>query len=537
MAAVFCGTMAGCFNSGSGQHESLIHYQENLVRCSRLERSPKGLDMLGSISMAGGPKLKVSKDKSGKDIVDLSLENAVKVALANNLDIRVVAFDPEISRQELIQAAAVFDYVVFAGAGFDHSDLRLNSAAARHQRTNTNSYQVGLKNHTATGADVSLTYEMTRTWSSSNVTRWTSAYEPTVTLELTQPLLRGAWPGVNLATLRIARINRDISDLAFRSKVEQVAFEVESTYWLLVQARSEVDIQRKLLEETKKTQKRIVAREKFDVKRPQLMQIKAAVETRRAALIRARKVVLDVQDQLARMLLDDKINLLDDYEIAPKTKARIGKVKFDRNDQLLSALKKNSSMKQAELEIKAAGINVRVAKQELLPKLDLTASTGLQGMDNSAGEGHRQMSSTRYHSYGVGLVFEYPIGNRGAKAELEKRRFQRLKAVKSMRNLAVQIAQDIKENLRQLDATYQEMQAQQAAVEAAKAQLTALEAEEEVRGRLTPEFLQVKLNAQETLATAESGQLQAIVKYNTALSALSRLNGTVLDQYGVETIK
>jgi hypothetical protein len=59
-------------------------------------------------------------------------------------------------------------------------------------------------------------------------------------------------------------------------------------------------------------------------------------------------------------------------------------------------------------------------------------------------------------------------------------------------------------------------------------------ATEEIRGRLTPEFLLVKLNAQETLANAELAALQALVDYNVAMSDLALVSGTVLELHGVK---
>jgi hypothetical protein len=74
------------------------------------------------------------------------------------------------------------------------------------------------------------------------------------------------------------------------------------------------------------------------------------------------------------------------------------------------------------------------------------------------------------------------------------------------------------------------MLAQIQAVEAAKAQLEALNARERLLGRLSPEFLNVKLQAQQTLATARQGLLAAQVQYNVALIELAQVTGTLLDE-------
>ncbi|MCD6365793.1 MAG: hypothetical protein J7M14_07955, partial [Planctomycetes bacterium] len=65
-------------------------------------------------------------------------------------------------------------------------------------------------------------------------------------------------------------------------------------------------------------------------------------------------------------------------------------------------------------------------------------------------------------------------------------------------------------------------------------QLQAVEDIEKIRGKLTPEFLDVKLRAQESLANAERGELEVMINYNIAMITLSQVSGTVLQRYGVE---
>lgn len=92
----------------------------------------------------------------------------------------------------------------------------------------------------------------------------------------------------------------------------------------------------------------------------------------------------------------------------------------------------------------------------------------------------------------------------------------------------------INERIRQVATTYDEMLAQRKAVEAFKAQLQALEDTERIRGRLTPEFLQLKLSAQESLAQAQHAELLATIQYNIALSNLDRVTGTILQTQRVK---
>ena len=515
----------------------MAHYQEGLIRSAEQESRERGEkeDLLRPMGPQTGPSLKATKDpKTGKITIELDVNSAVQRALANNLDIRVVGFDPEISRQDMVAAAAVFDYVVFSGVTYTHSDVRTNSLlASKNSRDKSTALTAGIKNRTVTGADVSLTYKLTRSWTNTTFGRSATTYEPSVELALTQPLLRDAWPSVNRATLHLARVSRRISEEAFRQKVDETIVQVVSTYWQLLQARRELEIQRSLLETTVETHRRVKERVKLDATAVVVQQTKAAVETRNATLIRAEKTVRDVQDQMGRLLVDGQINILADCELIPTTPPMSDRWTLDQGDQLATALEKNPTLAQARLAIKSAGITYRVATNALLPKLNLTAATSLQGLDDSKSVGHDQIGDGKYHSYSIGLTFEFPLGNRDAKAGQRRARMGQLKAVTNLRNLAIQVGQQVKERIRQIETTHRELQAQRKAVAAAKVQLQALEDTERIRGRLTPEFLQLKLQAQETLAAVERAELQALVTYNTAKVTLSGVTGTVLDEYGI----
>ena len=145
------------------------------------------------------------------------------------------------------------------------------------------------------------------------------------------------------------------------------------------------------------------------------------------------------------------------------------------------------------------------------------------------------MEDRQYMSYGVGLSFEYPLGNRSREAELMRRRLERRKAVSILHTAADQVAVQVKEKARKSQTTLEQVSVQKDASEAARAQLEALEESEPIREKLTPEFLLVKLQAQETYAQTRRAQVNALTEFNISLMELARTTGTVLQLHRVET--
>jgi len=127
----------------------------------------------------------------------------------------------------------------------------------------------------------------------------------------------------------------------------------------------------------------------------------------------------------------------------------------------------------------------------------------------------------------------HPLGNRAARAALRRQRLRRLKSVTEMRDMADKVAVAVREAVREIRTTFDEMNAQAAAVKASQLQLKALDVLEKKTERLTPEFLQVKLQTQESVARAQRAEIQARVSYHNALVQLTRITGTTLQLHNI----
>ena len=524
--------LGGCVQPGSVDPSLINRYQSRMAQRGPQQRGQDGLDFFEPTETTQ-PALKIVEEPdSDTTRVFLGLDEAVMRSLANSLDIRVISFDPAVSREEIIKAAAEFDYVVFGQFDYGVTDEQTTvvfGGGESSQRT----WEVGVLQKTPTGAAWQLSWTMDRAFDVSTFTSQQRKYDNRMTLELTQPLLRDAWPEFNLANLRIARLNHKTSREAFRQQVEQTLTDVISVYWLLVRARRDRLIQKALLDRSIETRDRIDERRVLDATDVEYQQAEAAVHIRRADLIRIEKNIQDVQDQLIRLLIDKQLNMLSDVEIVPTTRPNVEFLKMDPTDQLLTTLQHSPVLAQARLAIAIIGINVRVARNQTLPKLDFTVSTTMQGLGSTAHEARDSMETGDYVSTNATVRLEYPIGNRERIAEWARWKLERQKALTSLQNLADQVALQLRERIRQIETTYEEMKAQQLAVEAARNQLEALEATEQLR-KLTPEFLQVKLSAQETLAQTQRAEVQAIINYNIALVELSQVTGTILDMHQVQ---
>jgi len=541
--------MLGCVSDEVDDQSVLASYQQTLSDRGPQQRADplRPLALLRPTPAPDGipSELEVVIDpNTGRKIFELTIEQAIVRALANSPEIRVVSFDPSIAKQDITKEAAEFDVTAFGRMNYEQEDNPVSSIYQPGQ-SDVRLLESGIKQRGITGSEWTLSYALTRSW--DDLARGTfpsTRYEPILAFQIKQPLLRDAWQQTNLAGVNIARLNHDISVLGFRQKAEDVSTEVISAYWRLLQARRDFEILQKLLQRTLETLKKVLGRKEIDATDVQIKQMEASAKAREAVLLQASKRVIDTQDALVRLMADPQVSMLDEVEIVPDTIPYMTAEDFesfptrDKRGQaeiLGLAMKKNPIMQQARVAITIADINIRVAENQEMPRLDLIASSRIQGLARSQGRAQDSFYSGDYASYAVGLSLEYPLGNRQREAELLRRRFERRKAISTLQNLADQVAIQAKERIRMIETNRAEIKIQEEAAQASRIHLQAVEDSEPIREKLTPEFLLVKLQAQGALADAQMAEIKAIADFNISLARLAQTTGTVLELRQVST--
>jgi outer membrane protein len=536
--------LAGCVSDKVDEQGILASYQKTLAEKGPQRRadmegkdSQQPLNLLKPVPVPGGIEDDIDiliDPNTGRKIIELTIEQAIVRTLANSPEIRVVSFDPSIARQDITKEAAEFDVTAFGRVNYEQDDNPINSLFQPGQ-SDVRLLESGIKQKGITGSEWSLSYALSRSWDDLTPRSLPTRYEPILAFQVKQPLMRDAWQQTNLAGVNIARLNHDVAVLSFRKKAEDVSTEVISAYWRLVQARRDFDVLQKLLERTHETLTKVLGRKEIDATDVQIKQTEASLKAREAILLQAGREIIDAQDALLRLMADPQISLLDELEIVPKTAPSIMTEELEQSEILGRAIKKNPLMQQARVAVAIADINIHVAENQEMPRLDLIASSRLQGIAQSQNPAQDNFNSGDYVSYAVGLSLEFPLGNRQREAELLRRRLERRKAVSALQNLADQVAIQARERIRLIETNLAEIQIQTDAAEAARIHLQAVEDSEPVRERLTPEFLLVKLQAQAALADAQRAETKAIADFNISLAELAQTMGTVLELRQVST--
>ena len=170
----------------------------------------------------------------------MSLDDAVKRALENNNDIAVARFDPELSEQSLLVLPRA-------------TTTRSCSRSLSHNSTDTkgtNAFSGGTTVNTkrdvwnfgasapiaATGGTLQLAFNNNKQDTNSIFTTFNPTFNSNLNLSLTQPLLRNLKIDQPRNQLRIAKKNREISDVQFHAIIVNTVANVKGYYYDLIYA-------------------------------------------------------------------------------------------------------------------------------------------------------------------------------------------------------------------------------------------------------------------------------------------------------------
>ena len=502
-----------------------------------LSRDPAATQQANKIPPATGPTI----GATGERVVRMSLREMVQRGVANSLDVKVASYTPAIEQTRVTEAEARFDPTFFTNIQYSQENVLGPSATNINAQTDittfrTYSAQVGVRQDLESGGRVEVRYEPAHTERAPNDTSafgggispnpfWTSE----LTLQVTQPLLRDFGSDVNRARIVINRNNQRIGLLDYREQLEKNVSDTERTYWQLVQAMRDVQIADSLLRRTIDTGRIIWERRGTDVGRQQLSQANSSIETRRTILIRARARVRDLSDQLKRLINDPEFPVSSNILILPADETLQEEVQFNEEDQINTAMENRHELGQQQLRVDNAGVAADVAKNNLLPQLNMVGSLGFQGLGESYTDSVDEQWDFNAIDYTIGLQLEIPIGNRAARAIWKRAQLQRLQAIDQYRALIDEVSLNVRVALRQVQTTWDEIYGSRRAKLAAADALSAIQDREAADAAgLTPEFVNRKLDLQAELAQNESREAEAMSNYMIAISDLERAKGTLL---------
>jgi len=468
-----------------------------------------------------------------QELVHLELEDAIHRALQHAPALEQARMGAKAAEAGVIGAEGAFDPVFFMDATYAYTERPtaggfFNGELDAQNIRSWNASQ-GLRKMLVTGGSLELS--LRETYTRDNLPADIFGFNPesgvNLDFNLTQPLLRGGWTLAGTHQLRTAEITSD-SSLARSAQVRVDTVQaVVDAYWSLAFALADVEVKElslKLGEEL-----RDVTRAKYEVgtaAEVELVQTEADIATRMEALLTARNSVTQAEDQLRLLLfpLEDS----DEWKssIRPITKPPAPEATdllWESAYQVASLHRPN--LAELRLDVHKKELDWKVAKRNLLPKLDFVASKKSAGIAKQVPDAMDIVRDFEFIGYSFGLVMEIPIGNQAAQGEELGARHQYRLSQRSLRDAENQVALEVREAVRNLNYLSARVEAATTASRVAKRQL---EAEERRLQEGASTNFQV-LEFQSDLETALSAEKNARMEYAKAAVKLNTVQGLAWD--------
>ena len=459
----------------------------------------------------------------------ISLDQAIQRALAKNFSIKASGYNASIAAAGVTEALGKFDPILigsYTNAANHNPLLTFSSPDVRdYTRDQTDTYEANVNGLVPWG----LTYKLGGTTTNSRGTfnNYADKWNSFAGVSATQPLLRDFGFGATLASIRIARTNRNISDWQFHQSVIDTVTQVIRTYhdlnfayaYLRSATRSR-ELAAGLLAENEKRFK-VGSMSEYDVTfaRSNLAQTEETV-------LFAQRQVLDTENFLKQLISDDRTPGLLGHHLVIDPPAPAPIVVVDPAADFRIALEKRPDYQQARLVSKRSSINSRQQLNQLLPRLDLVGSYGYNGHDTNRSASRQMVQDRDYRSYSWGVVASVPLTFTTERGRYRSAKLQERQAETQLQQVEQNIVVLVGNAAGQIETTQKRIQADRQARELAQATLTA----EEKRLRFGQTTTYQVSQYQRFLAQAEVAEAAAQSDYHKALAEYDRQLGVTLEK-------
>ena len=500
-------------------------------------------------------------------VLELSLGDAIRMGLENNLDVQVERYSPLIAEFDVDAAWGAYDPTAFAEIAYNdtrsESSFSLTGTAEDVNRS-TEGFGGVRGQIPLLSTQLSAQFDASRAATNSGVQTFSPQYDSGWAIDVTQPLLRDLIWSQPWSQVRTSKLAYRSSEEDFRRAAMDEVQQIEDAYWNLIAAGESLRVAEKSLEAARALLEQTETQYEVGVvSRVEVTEARAGVSQREVERIRAENQYRNQQDVLIDLVLGPNLRATSSLEIRP-TDEPDDFVPYDVNvEQAVErAFEYRPELAAALREVERREVQQSFARNQMLPALDGFFRFGqgaLSGQQNSdfncafvqddpntpqneaalcaAGtlfnDGRFRNSFDDYEDfpqYRVGARFSIPFPNRTARSNASISELEHARARTSLRRLEQQIIIEVRQAARNLLASQDGITAASAAREAAEEQLRA----EEIRleyGESTPFDV---LQREEDLVEREREEIGAFQAYRNSVTALDRAQGTLLRNRNIQ---
>ncbi len=471
----------------------------------------------------------------------LTLRQALILGLENNFDLRIAQLNQPVADAAVAGEEARFDFQTEATFGlFEQKTPSAMAAPLSDQPLEISSAQgeLALAKQFSLGTTTRIGIQTQRSDGDLYANRLDPAYRAALILDLTQPLLQDFGFGVNTANLKIAEAKSGEVALGYLESAQSLVQSIERAYLDLSLATAVSEYRK---------QSRDLAAELVDANQrkldaglipvTELNQAKSAMAGREEALIVSYQLLDIALNSLRDLIEHGQTDTIPDRpELDSLSLPDADPPQYDA--AMAAALKSRPDLNQARLALDASRIQLVYAKNKTLPRLDLQATLNANGLAGDDPTGGRQGNTGDAFGsafdgdgtqWSVGLLFQYPLGNRAARAQKVAAEAKQSQSLYNFRRLEVTAETEIQNALVVIDRGKERLVVAGQFVSLAE---TTLEQENRRMQEGLSDSFRI-LSFQDALIEARIRRATALTDYRKGLVLLYKAMGQNLEYYKI----
>ena len=489
--------------------------------------------------------------------VPVTQNEIINMLIDNNLAVRTDRFAP---RSSYLQSIVFYQALLPAlrlsgnmGRNVALSTTQLNGATSNIQ--DTGFFDANVSQLLPTGTSFSVDMAMNRLQSNSNNSIFNPAYTGKLTYTVGQHLLQNRGRIINLNQVLQAQNTEKMTEAALELQLTALIVQAQNSYWDLVFAEQNLNVQQRSLERAQieldqdRTKVEIGTLAPVDV-----VQTEGQVANVNDLLVQAQSAITTAADQLKKLVSSEKdpsifaVNLR-----ALESPLRPEAVQIPSLEEgVRIALENRPEMRQAILDLKNKDLQVTYTNNQRKPVFDLTGSYTQNGtggtqrrgfllgtpplnpaVPGSVFDSFGQIFSYGYNGFSAGFNVVIPLNNKAANANYEKALNDQRMSQSTIDTVGQQIALDVRNALTQVNLYKARIETAKTVRELAQRVLDA----EQDKFNLGTSTLRFVLDDQNSLAQAQSNEVQVLVNFTKALCTLDQAMGMTLRKNNIELEK
>ncbi len=495
-------------------------------------------------------------------IMELSLQESIRMALANNLEIAIENYNEDLNREQIVRTRGFYDPTLGFTVGWNSSERPTSSVldSGGGLIVNVNdgfTLNTNLNQNVIGGGRLGVLWNNGRNETNSQFYNVNPSFTTNFNVSFTQPLWRGF--GKKTATerqIKIANLDTEISDTEFEQRVVEIIQQVQNQYWEMVFAVENYETQRKSVELAIVQHRNNRKRVEIGVMAPiEITSSHAEVATREQSLIQSEVQIINAQNDLKRLLAPDPSAAIWNLTLIPVDRPRMREVSLTLQQAIEISIRNRPELERIKLQMEQNEVDHRFYKREGKPSLNLRTNFGSYGTSGTVfqtvsggvferptqipdpddprfgtfGTAWNQAFRFDFTSWGIFFDVTIPLRNRTNDADLAMTAISERRLNSQMKNQQQMVIVEVRNAYETIATRKKSLEAAQAASRLAREQLDG--ENKRFEAGLSTNF--EVLRFQRDLSNNQVSELRAEVDYELALTSLQKAMYTIIDENDV----